>query len=83
MEKYTAGDQEVVALVQKYDWVILPVFNVDGYVYTHTNNRMWRKTVSTNSGSSCLGADPNRNWNFKWGGMLRLIIYPCLMIALL
>ena len=64
----------MVALVQKYDWVILPVFNVDGYVFTHNGNRMWRKTRSPNSGRSCMGTDPNRNWNFKWGGMLKSII---------
>lgn len=29
---------------------------------------MWRKTMSRNSGSSCLGTDPNRNWNFGWAG---------------
>lgn len=69
LEKYTARDPEVVGLVQKYDWVILPVFNVDGYVFTHTNNRMWRKTRSPNSGTRCMGTDPNRNWNFKWGGV--------------
>merc|ERR1719322_2206218 len=46
VEKYSSGDAEVTALVQKYDWVILPVFNVDGYEYTHTGYRLWRKTRS-------------------------------------
>ncbi|KPP67710.1 carboxypeptidase b-like [Scleropages formosus] len=27
---------------------------------------MWRKTRSTNSGSSCLGTDPNRNFDAGW-----------------
>ncbi len=67
VEKYSSGDAEVTALVQKYDWVILPVFNVDGYEYTHTGYRLWRKTRS-DRGSYCKGADPNRNWNYKWGG---------------
>ena len=31
-------------------------------------NRMWRKTKSSNAGSSCIGTDPNRNWNFAWAG---------------
>uniref|UniRef100_A0A671LSP1 Carboxypeptidase A4 n=1 Tax=Sinocyclocheilus anshuiensis TaxID=1608454 RepID=A0A671LSP1_9TELE len=31
-------------------------------------NRMWRKTRSMNSGSSCRGADPNRNWDAGFGG---------------
>ena len=33
---------------------------------------MWRKTRSNPSGynlySSCIGADPNRNFGYKWGG---------------
>ena len=29
---------------------------------------MWRKTRSRNSGTMCVGTDPNRNWGYKWGG---------------
>ncbi|XP_065057181.1 carboxypeptidase B-like [Rhopilema esculentum] len=76
LEKYTAGDREVMQLVQKYDWVILPVFNVDGYEYTHNGRRLWRKTMSDNAGYNCKGADPNRNWNYRWGGV-GTSSYPC------
>eukprot|EP00794_Sanderia_malayensis_P000621 gene621-1286_t len=74
VEKYSQGNAEIRALVQKYDWVILPVFNVDGYVYTHTGQRLWRKTRS--GSGSCRGTDPNRNWNYKWGGA-GTSSYPC------
>ena len=30
--------------------------------------RTWRKTLTPNNGSSCLGTDPNGNWDYKWGG---------------
>lgn len=30
-------DSSVTAMIDKLDWVILPVFNVDGYEYTHTS----------------------------------------------
>ncbi|XP_012638278.2 carboxypeptidase B [Microcebus murinus] len=53
-------------LLQKLDFYILPVVNIDGYVYTWTKNRMWRKTRSTNAGSGCYGTDPNRNFNAGW-----------------
>jgi hypothetical protein len=50
-----------------YDWYILPVHNPDGYEYTYTNDRLWRKTlVDHDSFWGCLGADPNRNWDFHW-----------------
>ncbi len=32
---------------------------------------MWRKTRSNphgHSGGRCVGADPNRNWEYRWGG---------------
>lgn len=31
-------------------------------------NRMWRKTRKPNPGSSCVGVDPNRNWDAGFGG---------------
>lgn len=30
-------NSDVRFMLDKYEWVILPVFNVDGYEYTHTN----------------------------------------------
>lgn len=35
LSKY-GKDASVTAMVNKLDWVIMPVFNVDGYEYTHT-----------------------------------------------
>ncbi|XP_055841092.1 carboxypeptidase B-like [Episyrphus balteatus] len=52
-------------LLAKYDWVILPVVNPDGYEYTHTKSRMWRKTRKPSG--SCAGTDANRNFDFHWG----------------
>ncbi|XP_035732266.1 carboxypeptidase B-like isoform X2 [Vespa mandarinia] len=33
-------------LLDLSDWIILPVANPDGYEYTHTYDRLWRKTRS-------------------------------------
>ncbi|KAM9713119.1 carboxypeptidase B [Menidia menidia] len=60
------SDNQMTSLLNQMDVFVLPVFNIDGYEYTHTNNRMWRKTRSRRSGSSCVGADPNRNFNAGW-----------------
>ncbi|XP_046451315.1 carboxypeptidase B-like isoform X2 [Daphnia pulex] len=54
-------------LLQNVDWYIMPVMNPDGYEYTHTSNRLWRKTRSS-TGARCRGADPNRNFGYQWGG---------------
>ncbi|XP_033231048.1 zinc carboxypeptidase-like [Belonocnema kinseyi] len=68
-------DKNIRALAEKHDWYIFPSFNPDGYVYTHSKNRMWRKTRS-HKNTFCAGADANRNWDFKWmsGGASN---YPC------
>jgi len=64
-----ATDTQVKDLVDNLDIYILPVFNPDGYAFTWTDTgRMWRKTRSPNEGSSCIGTDPNRNWDFEWDG---------------
>ncbi|KAL6261347.1 hypothetical protein P5V15_006444 [Pogonomyrmex californicus] len=61
----TSSDPEVRALAERHDWYIFPLFNPDGYVYTHTTNRLWRKTRKSQN-IFCVGVDPNRNWNYKW-----------------
>ncbi|XP_075413507.1 carboxypeptidase A4 [Tenrec ecaudatus] len=61
-------DSALTSILEKMDIFLLPVANPDGYVYTQTKNRFWRKTRSQNPGSSCIGADPNRNWNASFAG---------------
>eukprot|EP00111_Clytia_hemisphaerica_P008789 TCONS_00025703-protein len=66
--------------VSKYDWVLIPVLNPDGYVYTWKNSttRMWRKNRSfteeqmkiylEKKDDVCIGVDINRNFDSNWGG---------------
>ena len=46
-------------------WVI-PVENPDGYQYTFTASRLWRKNRRPN-GDGTFGVDPNRNYPAFWG----------------
>ncbi|XP_022823023.1 carboxypeptidase B-like isoform X1 [Spodoptera litura] len=48
------------------DWHIIPVLNPDGYEYTHTHERMWRKNRAR-YGGQCVGVDLNRNFSYGWG----------------
>ncbi|KFW10876.1 Carboxypeptidase B [Eurypyga helias] len=59
-------DTVMTTLLNTLDFYVLPIVNIDGYVYTWTNDRMWRKTRSKNAGSRCLGTDPNRNFDAGW-----------------
>jgi len=71
-----AGVYAVEELVKKAeeDWsyfdatevVLMPMANPDGFVYSTQGNRMWRKNMANNSGSSCIGVDLNRNWDAHW-----------------
>ncbi|KAF2362606.1 Peptidase M14 carboxypeptidase A [Trinorchestia longiramus] len=49
------------------NYYFVPMANPDGYEYSRTQNRMWRKNRAVNSGSSCYGVDLNRNWDYKYG----------------
>ncbi|XP_018421865.1 PREDICTED: carboxypeptidase A1-like [Nanorana parkeri] len=61
-------DPSLTSILDNLDIFLEIVTNPDGYAYTHSTNRMWRKTRSINAGSSCVGVDPNRNWNAGFGG---------------
>ncbi|XP_062141796.1 zinc carboxypeptidase A 1-like [Drosophila sulfurigaster albostrigata] len=60
----TSEVDSIKELADNYNWYVIPHANPDGYVYTHTTNRLWRKTRTPYG--SCYGADPNRNWGFHW-----------------
>ncbi|XP_052872398.1 zinc carboxypeptidase-like [Anopheles cruzii] len=64
-ELLTSEDPTVRDIAENYDWHIVPVANPDGYAYTHSTNRLWRKTRSQQN-VLCYGADPNRNWDFMF-----------------
>jgi murein tripeptide amidase MpaA len=54
------------SLLNYFEFHILPLVNPDGYEYTHTTYRLWRKNRSPNTGSSCVGTDLNRNFAHMW-----------------
>ncbi|KAI1134844.1 hypothetical protein F5Y05DRAFT_416737 [Hypoxylon sp. FL0543] len=62
------NDTTVKGFLDSYDFYILPIVNPDGFLYTQTSNRLWRKNRQTRSGTSAVGTDVNRNWPYKWDG---------------
>ncbi|XP_047362967.1 zinc carboxypeptidase-like [Vespa velutina] len=60
-----SADPEISSLAKAHDWYIFPSVNPDGYAYTYTKNRLWRKTRKPYS-FFCYGSDPNRNWGYRW-----------------
>ncbi|CAH1782295.1 unnamed protein product [Owenia fusiformis] len=61
------SDFAITDFIDYIDWYILPIANPDGYVYSHEQDRLWRKNRATINGSDCRGVDLNRNWGSHWG----------------
>ncbi|KAM9332038.1 carboxypeptidase A6 [Pholidichthys leucotaenia] len=59
-------DSVMTRLLNQINFYIMPVFNVDGYHFSWTTDRFWRKTRSKNHKFHCRGVDANRNWKVKW-----------------
>ncbi|KAK2489232.1 hypothetical protein MC885_019528 [Smutsia gigantea] len=60
-------DPAFTAILDTMDIFLEIVTNPDGFAFTLSKNRMWRKTRSITPGSSCVGVDPNRNWDAGFG----------------
>ena len=60
------ADSAPPALLGSRDVWVIPVENPDGYQYTFTNDRFWRKNRRLNADST-YGVDPNRNYPAFWG----------------
>ncbi len=59
-------NETITDLVDNRELWLIPVFNPDGFVYTETDDRTWRKNRRDN-GDGTWGVDPNRNYGYKWG----------------
>lgn len=63
------SDSRVTSMVNNREIWIVPDLNPDGGEYDIATGsyRSWRKNRQPNSGSSNVGTDLNRNWNYRWG----------------
>ena len=69
--EYKNGDSRIVDLLNHMEFIIVPVLNVDGYVYNHDiPGAYWRKNRTVNSLCSNtadeLGVDLNRDFSVGW-----------------
>lgn len=61
-------NSEIQQLLTTARIIIVPVVNPDGYVYSWSDYRFWRKNRRDIVGSTEFGVDLNRNWGYEWGG---------------
>ncbi|KAL7622591.1 hypothetical protein AAE478_008101 [Parahypoxylon ruwenzoriense] len=62
------NDNVVQKALDNYDFYVLPVVNPDGFVYSQTDYRLWRKNRQPRENTTAVGTDINRNWSVGFGG---------------
>ncbi|KXN73517.1 peptidase M14, carboxypeptidase A, partial [Conidiobolus coronatus NRRL 28638] len=60
------SNPQVKKLLNDIEIIFIPIVNIDGYIYTHTVNRLQRKNLNFEAGGN--GVDLNRNYPYHWGG---------------
>ncbi|WP_052852083.1 M14 family metallopeptidase [Streptomyces avicenniae] len=63
------SNARITQLLNSREVWIIPSANPDGKVYDQESGsfRSWRKNRQPTPGSSLIGTDLNRNWNYRWG----------------
>ncbi|HEY0638933.1 MAG TPA: M14 family zinc carboxypeptidase [Pseudonocardiaceae bacterium] len=63
------SDSRITSLVNSREIWIIPDLNPDGgeFDIAAGSYRSWRKNRQPNTGSSYVGTDLNRNWDYQWG----------------
>ncbi|EQC36082.1 hypothetical protein SDRG_06201 [Saprolegnia diclina VS20] len=66
LDDVVAQNKTVLSLLEAYEWCIVPIVNVDGYVATWNGDRYHRKNMRPftvpNASSLAFGVDLNRNF---------------------
>jgi len=60
------NDSDSNFVLNNFAVLIVPVTNPDGYAFTWSDDRMWRKNRVVFQGTTCRGVDLNRNWPSHW-----------------
>ncbi|MFG1812147.1 M14 family zinc carboxypeptidase [Kribbella sp. NPDC049174] len=71
VDRFRANDTAIKNLLKSTELWFVVAANPDGYQYTFTNERLWRKNLRDNNVDGQItavdGVDPNRNFDEHWG----------------
>ncbi|CAI4063921.1 putative metallocarboxypeptidase SKDI_08G1770 [Saccharomyces kudriavzevii IFO 1802] len=65
LNRYGSSKKETKYL-DNLDFLIIPVFNPDGYAYTWSHDRLWRKNRQRTHVPQCFGIDIDHSFGFQW-----------------
>ncbi|KAA8908363.1 hypothetical protein FN846DRAFT_666445 [Sphaerosporella brunnea] len=74
---FSRDDKGIDTMVKEFDWIFLPTLNVDGYVYTWEQDRLWRKNRQPTSLAFCKGIDLDRAYNYHFDAPSVSSYNPC------
>ena len=60
------NNESLKSWTDDFNWIIYPMLNPDGYLYSWEKDRFWRKNRNPNDGHWCKGVDLNRNYDIAW-----------------
>lgn len=52
--------------LEELDYLFIPVLNPDGYVYSWTHDRLWRKSRQDTGVDICKGIDLDHSFSYEW-----------------
>lgn len=73
LTEYGVSKKET-AYLNQLDFLIVPVFNPDGYAYTWSQDRLWRKNRQETYMPRCFGIDIDHSFGYHW---TKSEDYPC------
>ena len=68
VKNYAMGNTRYINMLNMAEFVIIPIANPDGYVYSHDVDRLWRKNTRDILGT-VYGVDLNRNFQDGYWGL--------------
>lgn len=66
LHDYETGNPAIIKYLENLDFFFLPIMNPDGYDYTWTHDRLWRKNRQQTYHPKCFGIDIDHSFDYHF-----------------